>query len=277
MKIIELIKTTQDNLKAAGLEENVAFKLLYAIHPTIHDLMSFHEHKDETLNLYQQLKYTIYLYQYIVKQKPLAYILKQAFFFHHTFSVFNQVHIPKVESETMIEVALDLFKNKKEINVLDLCCGTGVLGLSLAKEIPIHLTLVDCAKKAIKNTKRNAYELQVPCTIIKSNLFTNVHDSFDLILCNPPYVDKHDTRLEESVKKYEPHQALFASNNGLFFYQEILKNAAEFLKPNGIILFEVGYNQAQQVKALAQANKMVKKVAIKQDAFQHERIVIVYF
>ncbi len=277
MTIAELITEAQKNLAAVGLETNVAFKLLYAVDNRINNLLTFDQYKDEKIGLFKQLTFLTYLKDYMINEKPLPYITHETFFFNHDYVVLDHVHIPKVESETMIEEALKIIGDKKGLDVLDLCCGTGVLGISLAQEIPLNLTLSDTSKKALKNTKINCRKYHINGTIIKSNLFEKINDKFDVILCNPPYVAYDDKDIEVSVKKYEPHDALFAAENGLFFYQEIMKQINDYIKPNAVVLFEIGYQQAKEVVKIIKTNPQVKKVKVKQDAFQHDRIVIVYF
>ncbi len=275
MVINDLITIAQQELGAHQLEPNVAFKLLYFIYPKIHNLTSYHEHKNE--QLYKTSLYKRYLRQYINFQKPLQYITHEAFFYAQNFIVLKRVHIPKVETEMMVDIAKDLLPTHETPAVLDLCCGTGILGVSLALEKDIDLTMVDISRKAIKNSILNAAFRHVNAQVIKSDLFKKVSNQYDLILCNPPYIAHNDPHLEYSVRKYEDKKAIFAAHQGLEFYQRILDEVSHYLKPQGKIIFEIGFQQKEDVLEICRQNSLVKKVKTFQDNNSHDRFIVVYF
>ena len=187
------------------------------------------------------------------------------------------MHIPKVETEMMIDIAKELLPSHDNPAVLDLCCGTGILGISLALEKDINLTMADISRKAIKNSILNAAFHHVDAEIIKSDLFKNISNQYDLILCNPPYVAYDDPYLEDSVRKYENKKAIFASHQGLDFYQRILTEVSHYLKPQGKIIFEIGFQQKEDVLAICHQNPLVKDIKIFQDNNLHDRFIVVYF
>ncbi len=277
MIVNDLIVMAQKELEAHQLEPNVAFKILFFVYPKIKDLITYHEYKNDKLSWYKTSLYKRYLHQYINLQKPLQYITHEAFFYKENFIVLNKVHIPKIETETMIDIAKNLLATEGVPRVLDLCCGTGILGVSLALEKNIDLTMVDISHRAIKNSILNTALHHIDAKIIKSNLFESVSEQYDLIMCNPPYVDIDDKNLEYSVKKYEDKKAIIAKNNGWFFYQEIMKDVHKYLKPNGKIIFEIGFNQKDEVWKICEQNEFVKHIEFFNDSSNHNRFIVVYF
>ncbi|MDR0484044.1 MAG: peptide chain release factor N(5)-glutamine methyltransferase [Alphaproteobacteria bacterium] len=188
---------------------------------------------------------------------PLAYILNQQFFWKHNFYVNKNVLIPRMDSETLIQAVLNKVSQAENPHILEIGIGSGCLLLSLLHEYQNSTGVgVDVSQEALEVSKINAKNLEVShrLNLMQSNIFANVVDSFDIIISNPPYIADTDTEISEDVKTFEPHLALFAKNNGLFFYQEILKNTHKYLKKNGLIFFEIGYKQKQDVLNIALNN-----------------------
>ncbi|WP_036451900.1 peptide chain release factor N(5)-glutamine methyltransferase [Mycoplasma buteonis] len=153
----------------------------------------------------------------------------------------EKVLIPRYETEELIYWVIEDLKNKAAMNILDLCAGSGFIGIALKKAMNHHqLTLSDIDKTAIKQALYNAKLNKVDVNIIESDLFNNLHkNSFDVIVSNPPYI-KESEILSNSVLDFEPHHALFAKNDGLEFYEKILLEAKKYLKNAvGIIYFEI--------------------------------------
>ncbi|MCV3753380.1 peptide chain release factor N(5)-glutamine methyltransferase [Mycoplasma enhydrae] len=146
------------------------------------------------------------------------------------------VLIPRYETEELIIESYNYIN--KYSNVLDLCCGSGFIGLAIAKNIGCSVTLSDISKQAIKQTKLNIKINNLNnCKTIRSNLFTNLNERYDLIISNPPYLNKNH-KFAKSLK-WEPKKALYAKDNGLFFYKKITELASDFLNENGYLIFEI--------------------------------------
>ncbi|ATO30845.1 protein-(glutamine-N5) methyltransferase, release factor-specific [Mycoplasmopsis bovirhinis] len=152
----------------------------------------------------------------------------------------QKVLIPRYETEELILKVLKDNQINKSLNVLDLCSGSGFIGLALKKAMPLWiLTLADISFEAIKQAKINARQNNLDVNITQSNLFENLsNQKFDLIISNPPYLSINE-KLDKSVLDFEPHEALFAPDQGLMFYKEIIKKAKDYLNPNGLIYFEI--------------------------------------
>lgn len=154
----------------------------------------------------------------------------------------KKVLIPRYETEELILLASKLIKEKKQYkNVLDLCCGSGFIGIALKKEFPfLNIVQSDISKAAIKQTQINLKVNHLENKIIKSNMFENIYEKFDVIISNPPYLLKEDKKImTKSVLKYEPKQALFAKEEGMFFYYQIEKNLHKYLNQGGLVVLEI--------------------------------------
>lgn len=148
----------------------------------------------------------------------------------------HKVLIPRYETEEVVHHAFQYIK--KNMDVLDLCCGSGYIGLSIKQKTNANVTLSDFDQEAILQTRENAKLNNLNVTVIKSNLFKKIKQKFDVIVANPPYIPKQ-TKLDKSVLNYEPHHALYGGKDGNKFYRQIIKKVPKFLKKNGILIFEI--------------------------------------
>lgn len=154
----------------------------------------------------------------------------------------KKVLIPRYETEELIYHAISLIKKEKYKKILDICCGSGFIGIALKKNlIDVEVVLSDVDKRAIKQSIENAKINNANVKIIKSNMFKNIETKkFDFIVSNPPYILKREKKdISTSVLKYEPHIALFANDNGLEFYKIIENNLNAYLKKGGTIFLEI--------------------------------------
>lgn len=154
----------------------------------------------------------------------------------------KKVLIPRYETEELILLAIKLIKeNGKYHNILDLCCGSGFIGIALKKAFPsLNILQSDISNAAIKQTLINLKINNLKNNVIKSNMFHNIYQKFDVIISNPPYLLKSDKKnMTKSVLKYEPQKALFAQEEGMFFYYQIEKNLSKYLNKNGLIILEI--------------------------------------
>lgn len=154
----------------------------------------------------------------------------------------KKVLIPRYETEELILLAIKLIKeNGKYHNILDLCCGSGFIGIALKKAFPsLNILQSDISNAAIKQTLINLKINNLKNNVIKSNMFHNIYQKFDVIISNPPYLLENDKKnMTKSVLKYEPQKALFAQEKGMFFYYQIEKNLSKYLNKNGLIILEI--------------------------------------
>jgi release factor glutamine methyltransferase len=191
-----------------------------------------------------------------VNGEPIAYILGEKEFWSITLKVSPVTLIPRPDTEILVEQVLALFKNCNNSNIrgLDLGTGTGAIVLALASENSRwQLDAVDYNHEAVELAKQNAQNLKLTqVNIYQSDWFTQVDDQhkFDFIVSNPPYIDKNDQHLEQGDVRFEPKSALVADEYGLKDIRFIAEKARKYLKNNSYLLFEHGFEQAEQVRKI---------------------------
>ena len=211
------------------------------------------------------------------KKRPLQYVLGFEEFYGYKFYVDESVLIPRPETELLVEKCIELMGDVEEPKILDIGSGSGAISITLGKELPKSKVLgVDISEKALEVAKKNKVENNANnVKFVKSDILSNVeYNKFNLIVSNPPYIPDYEYEvLEDKVLKHEPKLALTASNNGLYFYEEISKNAPNHLVKNGYLAFEIGYNQGEAVKKIMEKNDFID-VEVYYDYAGLERIVI---
>jgi release factor glutamine methyltransferase len=198
--------------------------------------------------------------EYITEKRiagiPLPYLLGEWSFYGRTFKVNPHVLIPRADTEILIEKALSKINPRDHTEILDLGCGTGIIGITIALERPLsNVTLIDQSKHAIQNTKENQTLHQVTNVMIqKSDWFSALDQTrFDVILSNPPYLEDNDPHLSQGLED-EPLDALVSGPTGIEAIQYIIENAKNHIKPSGWLFIEHGYNQAIILKDLFEKN-----------------------
>ncbi|MEY3815546.1 MAG: Release factor glutamine methyltransferase [Pseudomonadota bacterium] len=198
--------------------------------------------------------------EYITEKRiagtPLPYLLGEWSFYGRTFKVNPHVLIPRADTEILIEKALSKINARDHTEILDLGCGTGVIGITIALERSLSkVTLIDQSQHAIQNTKANQMLHQVTNTMIqKSDWFSALYQTkFDVILSNPPYLEDNDPHLSQGLED-EPLDALVSGPTGIEAIQYIIENAKNHIKPSGWLFIEHGYNQAIILKDLFEKN-----------------------
>ena len=249
MTLREALALGKDLLKQANIEEyeTDAWLLLEgAVKCTRNDLFLYGE---KPLAQDQELLYKEYLDKR-TSRIPLQHILGVQCFCGLEFVVTPDVLCPRFDTEVLIEEALKRIRPGSSI--LDMCTGSGCIILSL-----LHFTKdcrgtgVDLSEKALKVAMQNAEKLEKECTFIHSNLFEHINGKYDVIVSNPPYIaTKEIEALEPEVRMHEPMMALDGFEDGLFFYREIVSASVNYLNPEGWLMFEIGYDQGEQVSEM---------------------------
>lgn len=209
--------------------------------------------------------------------EPVQYIVGNVDFYGYKINVNKNVLIPRFETEELVFKTINLIKKNlnENIKVLDIGTGSGCISIALKKEIPgLDITAVDISEDALVVAKNNALENNCEINFIKSDLFNNIDDKYDLIISNPPYIS-YDEQIMDIVRKNEPHLALYAKNNGLYFYEEIIKNSSNYLNDKNIIAFEIGYLQANEIKKMAHKYYPNSNIIIEKDMQEKDRFVFI--
>ena len=187
---------------------------------------------------------------------PLPYLLGEWSFYGRTFKVNRNVLIPRADTEILIEKVLSKINKRDTFNMLDLGCGTGIIGITLALERPLSkVMLIDQSEDALKNTKENLALHQAPnITIQKSDWFGSLANiKFDVIVSNPPYLEDNDPHLLEDLK-HEPINALISGPTGMTAIAHIIEHAKNHMNRDAWLFIEHGYNQAEITKDLFEKN-----------------------
>lgn len=202
--------------------------------------------------------------------KPLQYVLGNADFYGYIFKVNERVLIPRCETEELVEKALKYIK--KEDKVLDLCTGSGAIAVTVKKKSNCEVFASDIDENALELARENANDNQAEINFIRSDMFENVTEKFNVIISNPPYIKTEDIKCLDRELSYEPYIALNGGQDGLNFYRIISDNAKNYLTDDGIIFLEIGYNQAEDIKAIFSS---YSKVEIIKDLSGNDRIAVV--
>lgn len=181
---------------------------------------------------------------------PLQYIVGKQEFMGLEFAVNDSVLIPRQDTEVLVEQALGMLN--PHMKVLDLCTGSGCIAISIAKMIPdIPIAASDISKQSLLIAKENGKKNHVAVEWVRSDLFDNLTDSYDMIVSNPPYIPTAEIEtLMPEVRDFEPIAALDGAEDGLAFYRRIAAESPHYLNENGWLLMEIGYNQADDVTKL---------------------------
>ena len=208
--------------------------------------------------------------------EPVQYIIGNVNFYGNTIKVNKNVLIPRFETEELVEKTIKRIKNKfdQQINILDLCTGSGCIAITLKKELNSNITATDISIDALEVAKENIKLNNVDITLINSDLFNNINDKFDCVISNPPYIS-YDEEIDELVKNNEPDIALYAPNKGLYFYEEILKNIKKHLNDRFIIAFEIGYKQGNDLVEITNKDLDNVNISVEKDLQGRDRFLFI--
>ena len=214
----------------------------------------------------------------VIKGIPIEHITHQKEFMKMNFFVNENVLIPRQDTECLVEEVIQISRKIGAKRILDLCTGSGAIAISLAKYIEnSEITATDISEKALEVAEINAKNNEVEKSIkfIKSDLFKNIPKTkFDIIVSNPPYIKKEEIKnLQEQVQK-EPIIALDGGYDGLDFYRKIANKSYEFLKYNGYLCLEIGYDQKIDVIEIIENEEKYSNTYCKKDLYGNDRVII---
>ena len=245
-------------LRRQGKEESLArFLLMYMLDESP---QLFSNSFSEQMSKENENKYFSLIEKHIKEDVPLSHLVGFEYFYDRKYKVTKDVLSPRMETEELIYKVIEYVKasSKNNFKILDLCTGSGIIAITLKKELSqfsIDVVASDISEEAIKVAKENAQSHDATIKFIQSDIFNNIADKFDIIVSNPPYIDRKDeVTMQDNVLKYDPHLALFAEEEGMYFYRKIIEQANDYLNENGVIFFEIGYDQKDKIIKLADLN-----------------------
>ena len=263
-------------LRRQGKEESLArFLLMYILDE---NSQQFTNNISEQLSKEKEELYFSLIDKHIEKNVPLSHLAGFEYFYDRKFKVTKDVLSPRMETEELIYKVIEYIKsiNKNNIKILDLCTGSGIIGITLRKELEfksLEVVASDISEEALKVAKENAIMNKAEVKFIQSDIFENINEKFDIIVSNPPYIAYNDKiTMEDNVLNYDPHLALFAEEDGMYFYREIIENAKEYLEEDGLVFFEIGYDQREKILKLANENGF--KAEVYKDINGRDRMAI---
>lgn len=181
---------------------------------------------------------------------PVQYIVGNVDFYGIILKVNEDVLIPRFETEELVSKVIQYAVNFKNPSIVDIGTGSGAIAITLKKKLTSSVTATDISKKALNVAKENALENNVSINFKEGNLLEPLTEKYDIVVSNPPYI-AYDEEIMDVVKNNEPHLALYAPNNGIYYYEEILKNIKKYLNDKYLIAFEIGESQGKKIQELS--------------------------
>lgn len=206
---------------------------------------------------------------------PVQYIVGNVDFYGYEFKVNKNVLIPRFETEELVNKTINYIKQYiPNPKIVDLGTGSGCIAITLSKELNVSVDAVDISDKALEVAKQNNEMNKSKVTFYQGNMLEPLNKKYNVIISNPPYISRNE-EIEDIVKNNEPELALYADNDGLYYYEEILKNASNYLEEKFLIAFEIGYLQGKKIKELALKYLENVNVSIEKDLSEKDRFVFI--
>ncbi len=207
---------------------------------------------------------------------PVQYIVGNVDFYGNTINVNNNVLIPRFETELLVDKLIKRCKDKffKKIDILDLCTGSGCIAITLDKEIDSNVDAIDISCDALNVALENNKKNKTNVNFFESDIFSNVNKKYDVIVSNPPYIS-YDEDIMDIVRNNEPHIALYAIDDGLYFYKEIIRDMSNYLNDNFIVAFEIGEKQSGLIVDIINLYFNDVNISIEKDYNDRERFIFI--
>ena len=220
------------------------------------------------------------MFAQLFQNKPVQYITGETYFYNDKFLTPPGVFIPRPETELLVDCAVEfLSKSKDSLKIIDFCTGSGCILLSIAKKFPNHEYIgIDKSELAIKTAEKNRKSLGLKnVQFFNQDIFEYNQSKADLLLCNPPYLAKHEIdSLEQSVRDYDPLSALTDFKNGTSFYKHLISNFNKLVKKNGIMLLEIPFSAVTDDIISINKNFNANKSIFYKDLEGKNRVIKIY-
>jgi len=294
--VISLLEITTKHISVEGYIKQYINKYLKKLEVNNNDMLRlvsyalnidknnlFINLKSTHISIAQQIKIKNILDRYYIHYEPLQYITQIQYFYNEEYIVNKDVLIPRADSETLVEASIKYINDNNLKTGIDMCTGSGALGISISKNSNIDkMLLVDISDKALIITNKNIVKNNSTnkCTSIKSNLFESIiqdNTKYDIIVTNPPYIKAEELVKLSNYVQQEPMLALNGGRSGLDFYERIFKEATSVLVDNGYMILEIGYDQKQDIINLISNYPEYEYIECIQDLGLKDRVIVCHF
>ena len=276
MTLFEVYKDSIKKLENPDIDE-INIRILLCENNSLESMSDFYLHKDEDIRDLQRFNEQ---FKRFLDGEPIQYILGKTTFLGLDFVVDKRVLIPRQESEEVVDFAINKIKSvfgSKKLNIIDVCCGSGIMGISLAKNLNTkHLYLSDISEDAIEVTKLNSKNNKIDAITFVGDALEPLVDAkikCDVLISNPPYILKEE-KVEESVLKYEPHQALFVDDD-FSIYKRIISNLHKIKNEKLVAIFEIGEHTRKVIEPFLLKEHPSYKFEFIKDMNKKERILYI--
>lgn len=275
---LDLIKDNEKKALTANMEVGAIKWMFFYADFKIEYYQLSEVANDDIVNTFNEM-----VDKYINQKIPPQYILNKASFFGYDYYVDENVFIPRPETEQLVEETIYRIDERYpniNLKIADVCCGSGVIGITLKKEIDNSIvTLCDISEKAINIVKKNAQNLKADITTLIGDFINPLLENnlkFNVLVCNPPYI-KNKEKLDAMVVDHEPNIALFGGLDGLDFYRRIFAAFDLLIEENGMMAFEFGYDQKDDLEKLVKEMLPNKKYEFLKDYASLDRMLFIYY
>lgn len=277
MNIKELIEYGKNVLKDNNIEDYSIIAKILTKHILELDDTGIIVNEEKEISEEEKIAYFLKLDE-LIEGKPIQYITNTQEFYGSSFYVNESVLIPQPDTEILVEETIKIIKENNFKNILDICTGSGCIGISIAKSIQdVNIIMTDISEDALDVTKINANRVLGNLSnirIISSNMFEEIEEEVDVIVSNPPYIKAEDLKKLPKDVQNEPDLALDGGEDGLDFYRILIEESHKYLSDNGYLCLEIGYNQRNEVIELLNNNGNYKNIYVKKDLSRNDRIII---
>ena len=271
MQIQEILSSTIKQLNSNNVEEpnNKAKRLLAFVLNVPKEFLIINDNKE--LNKKQEVKYKKCI-ERLIKGEPIQYIIGKQEFMGIDLIVTNDVLIPQPDTEILVEETIKVAKQYDKPKILDLCTGSGAIAIAIKKYIPkAEIVASDLSSKALRIANNNDRTKKI--RFILSDLFENINEKFDIIVSNPPYIKTEEIKTLSKEVQNEPLMALDGGQDGLYFYEKIIKQANSYLNQNGYLCLEIGENQKNEIIKKIQYNGKYTNIQTYKDLGGNDRVI----
>lgn len=274
----QLISNAKKKIDLVNLEYRAIYEFLMDIlncDRTNLIMIEDNEVDDDVLDRFSEM-----LADYIFDFRPIEYILGYTYFCGNKIYVNENTLIPRNETEEVVMEAIEVIKRHGYNDVLDLASGSGAIAISVKNVLPsLNVTGSDISEEALEVARRNSNSIGVNVDFVNSDIleqFIRENRKFDMIISNPPYIS-YDYTLPNQIIEHEPKIALYAKEDGMYYYRKIMEDSSKVLNDKGSIVFEIGYDQGDKIIKLAKELLKDYSIEVKKDISNNDRIVVIEF